>query len=450
MLAACPLFAEEKAAPRFMRACGVTDEDCRAAEKRQTLCLFDLYALAVQNTERMNIEGESVVQADARKDQAVGAFLPKVALRSTKVFPTNEHGQNITPGMRTGVFLYARQPIITGLEEWSKFKAASHDVRMQDYSLRYAATRLLYDVAYGYCSVLQIGTSLESRNGVLKLYNKNLQELRRRVSLGKSRQSDVLRTRSQIYKIEAEIRSLTNELERARLNLATLTGVAIEGRGIRDIADVHEIPDPPDVRLKVQPLVDGRWDIRAASEQVKLSEASLLAAKGGHFPSLYLEGSYRLYQPDATTPDYYFGVGAELPIFSGGVVSARIRETESALRQAGLRLGNARRLAAQDIIDSYQSWETSAQEVEAYRRALVAARENYQETLGDYRYNLVTVLDVITSLTSLQGAQDDYDRVLLQHRLNRVRLGIATGEFSGDGVRVLRRKDSAAGAKAER
>jgi outer membrane protein len=143
-------------------------------------------------------------------------------------------------------------------------------------------------------------------------------------------------------------------------------------------------------------------------------------------------------------------VGAELPIFSGGVVSARIRETESALRQAGLRLGNARRLAAQDIIDSYQSWETSAQEVEAYRRALLAARENYQATLGDYRYNLVTVLDVITSLTSLQGAQDDYDRVLLQHRLNRVRLGIATGEFSGDGVRVLRRKDGSTGVKAER
>ncbi len=436
LLAAPALFADEKdIAPSLRQACGITDEDCRNAEKKSTVGLFDLYALAVRNTEKMKIESENVVQAEARRDQAIGSFFPKISLRATKALPGNDHGQNFSPGFRTGVLLYGRQPIITGLDEWSRLKGTKHDIRLRSYTLCYTATRLLYDIAYGYYNVLQIGTSLESRNEVLKLYTKNLQELQRRVGLGKSRQSEVLRTRSQIYKIEAEIRSLTNELERARLLLATLTGVPMEGREIRGIAD---IPAPADIRAKVKALVDARWDIRAASEEVKYSEAQLLAAKGGHLPSLYLEGAYRIYQPNATGPDYYFGLGAEIPIFSGGIVSAKIRESESALRQSELRLKNARRTAEQDIVDSYQSWETSGQEEEAYRRAYLAARENYQTSLNDYRYNLVTILDVITSLTSLQSAQDDYARIMLQHKLNRVRLGIATSEFSGEGIRLLR------------
>ncbi len=448
LLAASALFAGGKEiAPSLRQACGITDEDCRSAEKKSTVGLFDLYALAVRNTEKMQIERENVIQAEARRDQAIGSFFPKISLRATKALPNNDYGQNFSPGFRTGVLLYGRQPIITGLDEWSRLKGAKHDIRLRNYTLCYTATRLLYDIAYGYYNVLQISTSLESRNEVLKLYTKNLQELQRRVSLGKSRQSEVLRTRSQIFKIEAEIRSLTNELERARLLLATLTGVPMEGREIRGIAD---IPAPADIRAKVKTLVDARWDIRAASEEVKYSEAQLLAAKGGHLPSLYLEGAYRLYQPNATGPDYYFGLGAEIPIFSGGAVSAKIRESESALRQSELRLNNARRTAEQDIVDSYQSWETSGQEEEAYRRAYLAAKENYQTSLNDYRYNLVTILDVITSLTSLQGAQDDYARIMLQHRLNRVRLGIATSEFSGEGIRILRQDGTGQKKSGER
>ena len=57
---------------------------------------------------------------------------------------------------------------------------------------------------------------------------------------------------------------------------------------------------------------------------------------------------------------------------------------------------------------------------------------------NEYRLNQVTILDVLTSLTNLQTVRDDYERVLLQLKLNRVRLGIAVNEFTGEKIKILR------------
>jgi outer membrane protein TolC len=49
----------------------------------------------------------------------------------------------------------------------------------------------------------------------------------------------------------------------------------------------------------------------------------------------------------------------------------------------------------------------------------------------------VTILDVLTSLTSLQNARDEFQRAELQVKLNRISLGVAINEFSGDKIRKL-------------
>ena len=68
-------------------AAGITREDVAAASGNRTKSLFDLYVLSVARTERMAIEGENSVQADAHRSAAVGAFLPQVQLSASKVYP---------------------------------------------------------------------------------------------------------------------------------------------------------------------------------------------------------------------------------------------------------------------------------------------------------------------------------------------------------------------------
>ncbi len=413
-------------------ATGVTAGDVDKAEGKKTLTLFDAYALTLGNAEKIAISVEEYAQSLARRWQALGAFLPRVSLKAQKMYPDNEPS-NRTTYYGTGVSLYGRQPIVTGLDEWALFSYARHDKLLKKIRLSETASDLLLDVARSYYRLLQVEKGLKNREEMAGHYRRMLGELNRRVALGRSRKSEVLRTRSQISKLEAEIKSQKNELARARLEFNVVTGIP------PDVTLDENEPTSTDFSGEEGDAMARRWDVKAAAREIELARARLLAARGGHLPSVYLEGSYKLYQKhDMGGRDYFFALGAELPLFSGGIVSARVEEAESMVKQAKLRDSLVRRSARKDIVDALQSYESSKNEMAAYKEALDSAVNNYAVTLNEYRLNLVTILDVLTSLTFMQSARDDYDRVMLQHRYNRVRLGVATGEFNGNGIGALR------------
>ena len=71
----------------------------------------------------------------------------------------------------------------------------------------------------------------------------------------------------------------------------------------------------PDALIKqenIKALAAGRWDVKAASEEVEAAKSRLCAAWGGHLPSLYLEGTYRIYQEHRAGRDYYGAIGADV------------------------------------------------------------------------------------------------------------------------------------------
>ncbi|MBP7585194.1 MAG: TolC family protein [Spirochaetes bacterium] len=431
---ASPARADTRDLPKELNeSTGVTRADVERATAKKELSLFDAYALTLGGAEKVAITHEDYVQALARRRQAIGSFLPRVSLKAQKMFPDNDPA-NRTTYYGTGVNLYARQPILTGLDEWATLKLARTDLALKKNRIAESASNLLLDVARAFYRLIQVEKGIANRETTIALHRKMLAELNRRVALGRSRRSEVLRTLSQVAKLEAEIKSQKNELARARLDFAAVTNIPAG----RDLADYAHIADPA-APVEPKAALARRWDVKSSEREEELARARLLAARGGHLPSVYLEGNYRLYQlHEQGTRDYYFALGAELPIFTGGITSARVSEAESLVKQAGLRKSLVARTAEQDIADAVQSFESTRGECEAFRKALESAESNYAVTLNEYRLSLVTILDVITSLTFLQAARDDYDRVLLQHRLDRVRLGIATGEFNGAGIAVLR------------
>lgn len=410
---------------------GITDADVIKARERSVLTLFDVYALAVKKTEAMAIEGEKYVQAETRRSQAIGAMLPRVSLRATKIFPETESGTYTSS--KTLVSLYARQPIITGLQEWYSYKGSQYEIRQRRYELFHNAGLFLLEVAQYFYRVLQIEQTLKDKEEIIALYKKTMDELRRRVRVGRSRQTEVLRVNTEIFKLEADIKSLQKELESARMALSAIS--SISPQSILKGGELSGFDRSPE---KLKNLMRDRWDIRAAREEVRFAETRLRVEQGGHLPNIYLEGHYRIYQRDKTGRDYYGALGAELPLFSGGIVSARIREAESARRQAELRLSRTKRTAETDIRDAYQRWESTQEEMEAYKNALVTAERNYRAIMREYRLNLVTILDVFTALTSLYNAREDYETIRLQNSLNRIRLGVAVSEFSGSDIQRLR------------
>ncbi|PKL16579.1 MAG: hypothetical protein CVV49_15445 [Spirochaetae bacterium HGW-Spirochaetae-5] len=408
---------------------GVTESDIIISESKNELYLYDLFILALKKNEDIAIEGEKSIQTIAKRDQAIGAFLPRISVKGVKAFPDND--KNL---QNTGITLHARQNIFTGLSEYAGYKSSDYEMKMRRCLLLYHSGQLLLESARGLYSVLQLEGSVKNREQVLKYYRNIAAELRRRVSVGKTRGSDVLLAEGQIQRLEAEILSLKNELHRSRLVLQTLAGIHQD----TILKDNSGLSDPEYDLETAKKNISARPDIRAAEYEVFMAEQSLLEAKGGHLPSAYIEGSYNLYSREKSAGDYSAYLGVELPIFSGGITRARVKENESLLRQAGLRLSSVKRFSIEEVTDAYVTWDSSSKEVEAYRTAAAMAERNYNAVLREYRLNLTSILDVLTSLKELQGANDDFERKRLQHIINRLRLGVASGEFEGNKSAVLK------------
>ncbi|TAL33145.1 MAG: TolC family protein [Spirochaetes bacterium] len=414
-------------------ASGVSDADADTARGKESLSLFDFYALAVKNTERLALEAEGAVQSQARRDQALGSFLPRLYLRGAYLFPQSESKMS-SASTKSYVSLYARQPILTGLQELASYMAARSDVKLREMNVRYAASQLLLDVASGYYRVIRAEKSLATSREVLKLYRDMLGEINYRVALGRSRPSESLRINAQIFRLEADITALEDGLADTRLVLGTLTALGPDFR----IAEIEVLPEPAYDPATERTVVASRYDVLAAIQQIEVAKAGVLQAEGGHLPSVYLEGNYLLYQRHHTGTNYYGGLGVELPLFLGGATSARVRESESAQRQAELRLSTVTRAAYEDVQGAYRAWMLSRREYEAYRKALDSAQDEYKTSNYEFQMKLVTLLDLLTSLASYQNAKDDYQQAALQFGFNRVRLGVAVNEFAGGGVAVLR------------
>ncbi len=436
-----------KTDPILRKASGVTEEDVKRASAVKSLTLFDCYALAVYRTERLAIEGEGAIQADARKLAAISMWLPKIYARGQVLWPKANYSSQ---SPKDTISLYARQNIFSGLSEYGQIRSSFKEAKAREYRVRYAAGELLVDVASSYYTVLRIEHSLRINGQILASYRETLAELRRRAAIGRSRQSEVLRTEAQIFKLEADVTSLKKALDQARLALSTLAGLGDSFA----LAEPAPPPDRPFDPANAVLIADSRWDVKAAAEAVKASNAGLTAAWGGFLPTAYLEGTWFLYQqkikqPKSTTintssfttskkRDYYLSLGVEVPIFDGLATPARIKEASSLKRQAELALQNTKRLAVKDIIDAYQAWESSGKEVAAYKKALTSAEQSYRIVAEEYRMRLVTLLDLISSLMSLQTARNDYEGALLQHHLDRIRLGAALNEFTGEDISRLR------------
>lgn len=417
----------------FLReAAGITSQDIESASAKDELSLFDLYALAIESTERMAIEEEYKKQAEARQDRAKGAWFPRISVKGSAGSRETALGDR---DWAYSVDLYARQNIISGLDEIAGIRGSSAGVRQQDLLLRQATRDYLYDIAVSYFQVISIEESLKNRRNILKHYRSLSSELQRRVNLGQTRRSELLRTNSRVSRLEAEVLALENRLSSARLSLSALSGID------KDVALVYpgQISETEDImKENIRSYLTGRYDVLAAKEQISINEAELLAARGRRLPDIFVEGSYPLYEKSPGTQGYYAGIGAEFPIFSGGMVSARIREAESALRQSELRLSQVRRHAAVEIEEAFQAYRKGAAASVSFKKALDATEESYRLIQNDYRLNLVSLLDLINALTLLEEARDDYGNSLLDKRLARIRLGIASGEFTGRGIEILR------------
>ncbi len=404
---------------RFLIVCGILFLGLREPVLAVTN-LDQAFQAAVTRSEELATQGELVTQAEERYSQALGSVLPNINFIGT--YLRQDRGSSntsISPVEQKTYRITGTQPLFRGFREYAALKQTSLLTEAQTHTRDQAYLQLFQDTAQSFYQVLmaeQDLRDLETQLGVNQKRLKDVTEFRR---LGRSRISEVLLVQSNIATLEASVEAARTAVSTFRAIFAFQTGLDKN----EALADQEVFPSQVgDVKTYLS-QIDQRPDVLAAKSALTAAEKGITLARGGHFPSLDLNGNYYFARP-GFLQDVRWDASLTLtfPIFQGGIVNSNVRIAASEMKQAELALSRTRRLAEQAIEVTHAQLLGDLSLIKKQKTALDLSSRNYEAERKDYGYGLVTNIEVLLALTSSQEAQRALDRAQYQFKIDYMRL----------------------------
>ncbi len=356
---------------------------------------------------------ERIGQAEAQVAEAAAAFYPKLTGALGYSYTNNPAiaFSNIVAQRRYSPTLNINQPgfvenfrpelvgtmsLFRGGQDYYRKKAAELGVEAAELERSALRNRLAASVTAAYYATLAAPKQVEAARHSLEAVESELKIARIQHQEGALLKSDVLSLEVRHSQAkETELRAL-NAVGLTRSSLRTLLGLdTTKNFEVRESVDLADPDNPDNLSGLITLALTQRPEMQAAARQTEMREKEVRAEMGGHLPKVNAYASYGI---NSRTPDFNFnndnltmGVSAEVEIFGGGAVSARVAGAERKLAEAQA-IRERTRLEIEDEVRKAQANLSEArQRKEVAETALAAATEAHRLVREQYRAGAVTV-----------------------------------------------------------
>ena len=123
------------------------------------------------------------------------------------------------------------------------------------------------------------------------------------------------------------------------------------------------------------------------------------------------------------------------PLFEGFLRKAELTDARSEFREAELvRLGLKRNISVQ-VNEAVNNVKVTDSLIEAFRRQVAFAEEDYAMVFEQFKYGVATTLDVIDADTTLVSAQTSLASAVYDLEVAKLNLKFVTGTLSDGAVK---------------
>lgn len=323
---------------------------------------------------------------------------------------------------------------------FTRHRSAKALAQASDFQLNAAGNDLVTRTSAAYFNVLIALESLAAAEAAETALKKQDDYASKRLEVGLAPITDVHEARAQYDSARANTILARNAVEDAYQALAEITGQEV--RNIKGLPKDYQpsLTEARDAEGWVQTAIDNNPALKAKELQVASTEADVDTARAGHWPRLYLSGSYgdnetwgdstlRDITRDVDSRNYGPSVGLTLsvPIFAGGATQSGVRQALARRDVASDELEQQKRALVRNTRNAYQTLVASISEVEARRLALVSAQSAYDASQVGLEVGTRTVLDVLQNQNNLFTAQLEFARARYNHLQSRLLLEQAAG-----------------------
>jgi outer membrane protein len=388
--------------------------------------LKQLHAEALKQSEMIKMSESRTEQARERKSQAIGTLMPQIAGRYdfTEIDPLPGPP---SPFRRINQYTAAvgvRQAVYRG-DAYSAFSFARLDIDLQKRLREQEGISLWMDVAETYYGLWRAKTDVDNVKKLKEFSQERVKELKERVRIGRSRKGELMQAEAQLSTVDADLARAENAVKEAERRVEFLAGKALDPQ----FGPLPEtIEKTPNVGVFLE-KIHQRPDIKARAQEILMADKMTDIARAGHQPTIDFTANYYLLRTGIVEEsEWDLGVSVSLPLFQGGTVLAATSEAAERKREVVLAYERLKRESERDITILWQNANTIEQILKDLKLAVEKSKSTYDENKKDYRYGLVTSLDVIVALNEYISTKRGYESAVIDKELTNLQLQLVVGE----------------------
>lgn len=343
-----------------------------------------------------------------------------------------------------GVVLSLAQPLFRK-QNWAQYGQSKLVVEQANIELGRAQQDLILRLAQAYFDILLAQDRVVFVGAQKTAISEQLAQAKRSFEVGTATITDTHESQARFDLAAADEIGAQNDVESRRKALEILTGRAPTALAPLRQSPPLKAPEPNDL---------AKW-VRAAQEQNLLVDSRKIGAeiaaldvdraRGEHYPTVDLVGSYSdqyagsstFTAGSITTRGAALGVQMNLPLYAGGAIQSRVRESASNAEKARFDLEDARRQATLQTQQSFLAVTSGLSRVKALEQAVVSAETAVRSNRIGFEVGVRTTLDLLDAQQQLYNARYSLAQARYEYLLNQLRLKAGVGTLNVDDVAAL-------------
>ncbi|MHA7834074.1 MAG: TolC family outer membrane protein [Algiphilus sp.] len=404
----------------------------------------------------------SIAQHDA--DQEAGAEDRASRLPSVNVTGYGQFGRTKSQGVfgslaesypAWGAQLEARQPLFR-LDWWARGDRAEAVEQRADEALRERRNALLLRVAERYFDVLDARDVVAQQRQEAEAVAESFEDAKNRFEVQLIPKTDLVEAQSRHDLAQAQLLTAQRALENAEDALAEITGMYPEQLPVLSPEVALPAVEPATLAPWIQAAEARNPALMQAKADWKVAEANARSAEAARVPEVDLVGRVGVddsseYQFGQRLEDRVIGVEVTLPLYNGGALAARERQTAAQVRVARAEFERIQAESRRLVRERFRAVDSARREARAFTQALASAKAAREATENGYDAGTRTITDVLDATSRVAQAQRDLNATRYRLLLNILRLKETVGEMdAGDfaALDALLRYDDTAGTDA--
>ena len=386
-------------------------------------------------------------------EQSIGALRPSVVL-SGKI-ARNDEDVTFTPGsgtINTGeegdtsfdsydLTLTFKQPV------YRKAILSNRDITMANSLMaetEFKATKLnlMMRVMQRYINALSTKDKLEFTNAESRSIEEQLLYSQKRLDVGRSTKTDYLEVKAAFDTSVAEVIAARDELDDAMEAIVEITGKYPDDLATLKPDFSPALPIPEDVEHWIKTAEKSNPTIITAQHRLDATTHEVSRSKAGHHPKLDLVARYSNQETggrfgESQTDDASIALQLEVPLYSGGQVSSRVKESLYKVDSARELLLKNIREVQRETRKVYRNTVTAIRRINALEIAVESSKAALSSIKTGFKVGTRNNADVLDAQRELYKAQYDYSAARYMYILNHLQLKNLAGTLNGEDIKLV-------------